>query len=105
MIKTGKALASITAAGALTGGLLFFAAGTAAAGTHMCGVPEGKTWDYVMGDSRCGIVDGWAYDVIDPAEGVWACSVPAGWTYTATQSVTYCSQWISPSTKYKLTRA
>jgi hypothetical protein len=63
------------------------------------------TWTWVTYDAQCGIPDGMAYDVVAPAEGRWACLVPVGWNWTATQVSTLCSATRSPVTEYLLTKA
>jgi hypothetical protein len=82
------------------------AVGPAQAAGWQCSVPPGMTWDWVTWDPDCGVPNGISYNVIAPGEGVWACMVPVGWNWTATQVSTRCSTNIGfPTTEYRLTRA
>ncbi|GAA2999494.1 hypothetical protein [Actinokineospora diospyrosa] len=61
-------------------------------------VPAGYTYVMVRADVGCEPL----YLVTLPEPGLWACRVPAGWTYTATRYSTSC--WWD-QTQYQLAKA
>ncbi|MEV0675990.1 hypothetical protein AB0I60_05645 [Actinosynnema sp. NPDC050436] len=69
---------------------------TASEGRWSCGsVPAGYTYVTVRADIWCEPV----YYIQLPKTGLWACTVPAGFTYTATRDSSDC---FAPRIKYLL---
>jgi hypothetical protein len=64
------------------------------------------TYDYSGHDCSCSLVQGVQsnnFHLRKPVNGMWACSVPADWTYSATTSDLDCAVLPSvPTTKFRL---
>ena len=66
----------------------------APAATLACSVPAGDTYDFKIFVASCvenGVNTGIRFEVIVPATGEWACTVPPGFTFTQMISVDDCS--------------
>lgn len=64
-------------------------------GQASCTVPAGWTYDFASYHytSLCNPTPSWTmvYYLLQPATGVWACTVPSGFHYTDLQSTDACS--------------
>jgi hypothetical protein len=111
MRRINTVIGALTMAGAMAGAVTLASPAAQAAPTTQgvvtqgwqCSVPPGMTWNWAANDALCS--GGLSFNVIAPAEGVEACSVPNGWSYTQIVPSGLCTPDSGLTNAYILTRA